>query len=108
MKTLIAKLAAVTFAILFFALQGKATDLVTSHDSTEVKTLADAKLLLNRLDIINATDKTNFSASRKKELRKETRQIKGHLRALRGSSNLPAWAILIILIIPFATHQVME
>lgn len=79
-----------------------------THDSTGTKILSDAKILLKRLDTINATDKTDFKSKEKKQLRKEVRKIKGDLRELHGARYISASVIIIILAIPFAVYQFTE
>lgn len=78
------------------------------HDSTSTSELTKAKSLLARLDIINATDKTYFSVSEKKGLRKEARLIKGQLKELRRGRYIPVGVLIIVLIIPWTIYQVAE
>ena len=51
-----------------------------SMDSTKTVESAEANALIARLDEINSMDKSNLSFPEKKQLRKEVRSIKGHLR----------------------------
>ena len=79
-----------------------------SYDSTVSTELAEAKILLVRLDIINAMDKTDFSVTEKRDLRKEARSIKGQLKELRGGRYIPVGALILILIVPWTIYQLGE
>ena len=52
-----------------------------------------------RLQEIKAADKSNMSAAEKKELRKETRAIKGQMRQLSGGVYVSAGAVILIAIL---------
>ncbi|MBI3233945.1 MAG: hypothetical protein HYZ42_07865 [Bacteroidetes bacterium] len=60
---------------------------------------ADSLMLMERLYEINAMDKSNMSASKKKELRKEVKSIEKNMKRLGGGVYISAGALLIILIL---------
>ena len=60
---------------------------------------AAATALIARLSEIKAMDKTNLTASEKKQLRQETRSIKRELKRLSGGAYFSVGAIIIILIL---------
>ena len=60
---------------------------------------AHARILLNRLDEINALDKSGLSSSEKKSLRKEARAIKSELKRANGGVYLSVGAIIIIVLL---------
>lgn len=60
---------------------------------------AQAKMLINRLEEINAIDKKGMASSEKKELRKEVRAIKRDLNELGGGVYVSVGAIIIILLL---------
>ena len=60
---------------------------------------AQAKVLINRLEEINALDKKGMASSEKKELRKEVRTIKRELNDLGGGVYISVGAIIIILLL---------
>ena len=57
------------------------------------------KVMLNRLDEINAMDKSELNSSDKKALRKEVRAIKASLRASNNGVYLSVGAIIIIVLL---------
>ena len=89
-------------------LSSRAIAEAADHDSTVTTELTKAKILLARLDIINAMDNTAFSVTEKKGLRKEARSIRAQLKELRGGRYIPAGALILILIIPWTIYQVAE
>ncbi len=60
---------------------------------------AEAEALLNRLKEIDAIDKSELSATEKKELRKEVRSIKKELRKIGNGVYLSVGAIIIIVLL---------
>ena len=60
---------------------------------------AEAKVLLDRLNVIKAMDKSAMSRSEKKQLRQEVRAAKATLADLGQGVYLSAGAIIIILLI---------
>jgi hypothetical protein len=70
-----------------------------STTATSPAASAEANALLNRLDEINAMDKSGLSRSEKKLLRKEVRSIKSELKTLNGGVYVSVGAIIIILLL---------
>ena len=60
---------------------------------------AEANVLLGRLEVINAMDKSKLSAAEKQVMRSEVRSIKTQLKELGGGVYLSVGAIIIILLI---------
>ena len=60
---------------------------------------AEAEALLNRLEEIDAIDKSDLNATEKKALRKEVRSIKKELREIGNGVYLSAGAIIIIVLL---------
>ncbi|MEI6409533.1 MAG: hypothetical protein WCR52_09135 [Bacteroidota bacterium] len=52
-----------------------------------------------RLDEINTMDKSNLSLSERKQLRKEVRGLRSHLREINGGVYLSVGAIIIIVLL---------
>lgn len=75
------------------------TDRVTTESSLRVEESTRAKVLLKRLDVIHAMDKSTLSSSEKKSLRKEVRSIKQELKTLTGGIYLSVGAIIIIILL---------
>lgn len=71
----------------------------TATATTTAVESAQANALLTRLGEIKAMDKSNLSASEKKQLRKETRSIKKELKALSGGVYLSVGAIVVIVLL---------
>jgi hypothetical protein len=69
---------------------------ITPKHNTES---ASANALLNRLDEINAMDKTTLSRSEKKQLRFEVRTIKKELKTNGDGVYLSVGAIIIIVLL---------
>jgi hypothetical protein len=73
-----------------------------------VQTLVMAKVLLTRLDEINAIDKSDLSSSETRKLRREVRVIKGDLKELDGGHYLPVGTLMILLLVPFIIFNVAQ
>lgn len=56
----------------------------------------EAKVLIDRLNEIKTTDKSNMTAGERKELRQEVRSLKSELKGIGGGVYLSVGAILII------------
>ena len=78
------------------AVTGTATTSVPLNKPVES---AEAEVLLNRLEEINAMDKSELNAPEKKELRKEVRSIKKELREIGGGVYLSVGAVIIIILL---------
>jgi hypothetical protein len=71
----------------------------TPIENTTAEAPAAVKVMLNRLDEINAMDKSELNSSDKKALRKEVRAIKASLRASNNGVYLSVGAIIIIVLL---------
>lgn len=71
----------------------------TSSPATNGVDAEKVNVLVKRLDEINAMDKSNLSASEKKELRKEVRTIKKEVKALGGGVYISVGVLLLIIIL---------
>ncbi len=60
---------------------------------------AEVEALLIRLNDIKTMDRSNLSASEKKELRKEVREAKKQMKKLSGGVYLSTGAIIIIILL---------
>lgn len=75
---------------------------------TTSTTLSKAKSMLMRLDILNATDQSNFTKSEKRIVRKEVKAIKSDLKELRGARYMRTGIIVLILAIPLSAFYITE
>lgn len=78
----------------------------TVRDS--VQTVQAAKLLLSRLDEINAMDKSGLTASETKVFRKEVRLIKSELKELHKATYLSVGKLVVLLMVPFVIFNVSQ
>lgn len=62
--------------------------------------------MLSRLDEINALDRSGFTLPETRALRKEVRQIKGHLKELRKATYMPLGKLIIILLVPLVVFNI--
>jgi hypothetical protein len=107
MKTLYAALIMTLLASILSTTETKATTgLTISQDSTE--RIAVAKILLIRMDEINALDKASLTQSQVSALRKELRLIKGDLKELKKGTYMPAGKLIIILLIPLVIFNIAD
>lgn len=67
--------------------------------NTETENTTKADVLIARLEVIKAIDKTGMTHSEKKVLRKEVRAIKANLADLGGGVYLSVGAIIIIVLL---------
>jgi len=56
-------------------------------------------IMRTRLDEINSMDKSNLSATERKQLKKEVRSLRSHLRETNGGVYLSVGAIIIIVLL---------
>lgn len=90
------------FLLSFVPTQLKAESNANASTSTAKKEAvesAEAKILLQRLDEINALDKSSMNRQEKKALRKEVRTLKTNLAQLNGGVYLSVGAIIVILLL---------
>lgn len=59
----------------------------------------EVRVMLNRLEEINAMDKSNMKPSEKRALRKEVRVLKRDLKASSGGVYLSVGALLLVIIL---------
>lgn len=93
-------------AILFTTATKAETVLNISRDS--VQRIETAKLLLSRLDEINAIDKSSITTSETKALRKELRVIRGELKELHKGTYMPPDKLVLLLLVPFILFTVSD
>ncbi|MGC1243861.1 MAG: hypothetical protein WA874_19865 [Chryseosolibacter sp.] len=67
-----------------------------------------AKILLIRMDEINALDRESLTSSEVRALRKELRLIKGNLKELEKGTYMPAGKLIIILLIPLVIFNISD
>ena len=72
---------------------------VTAIDPVKTAESTQADALIIRLNDIKEMDKSSLSSKEKRELRKETRSIKGQLKALSGGVYLSAGAVILIVVL---------
>ena len=77
----------------------KATATVTVSKSANEAEAAQAKVLMLRLNEINAMDKSTLNSSEKKNLRNEVRSIKDQLKDLGDGIYISVGAVIIILLL---------
>ncbi len=71
----------------------------TSTPAPTAATVAKVNVLVNRLNEIDAMDKSTLNASEKKELRKEVRVIKKEINRSGGGVYISVGALLLIIIL---------
>ena len=81
------------------SLKAGAETITTSMAATIPVESTEANALLARLNEINSMDKSKLSSPEKKQLRKEVRLIKSHLKTLGGGVYLSVGAIIIIILL---------
>lgn len=81
---------------------------LTRLDSAHDVTIVNAKALLMRLDLLTATDQSDFTKSEKKSLRTECRHIRKDLQELRGGRYFRTSLLVLVLLIPVSVFQWTE
>jgi len=71
----------------------------STKDETEVVISDEAVALMDRLEEIEAIDKSNLTPAEKRKLRKEVRGIKKELKELSGGIYISAGALIVILLL---------
>ncbi len=97
-KTLLCIMIAI-LSLTFMPVQLKASSVTVTNTPITPADSARALVLLNRLDEINAMDKSELNSSEKKELRKEVRSTKKQLSDISGGIYISAGAAIIILLL---------
>jgi predicted PurR-regulated permease PerM len=92
---------AILFMIALYPLQimaeGKTeTAAVNTVESLE---MAEAELIMNRLNEIEDMDKSEMSASEKKDMRKEVRDLKSDLKNLADGVYLSVGALILVVVL---------
>ena len=101
MKKIAFCLTATCLSLTFHPLQSNATTIVAPYSTVVSKSeeSAQAKILLLRLNEINAMDKSDLKSSDKKKLRTEVRSIRHQLGEIGGGVYISVGALIIILIL---------
>jgi hypothetical protein len=101
MKKLSLCLIAALLLLAFIPMQLKAEPGTESFPKakTEVVVSVEAVALMDRLDVIEAMDKSDLSSAEKRELRKEVRDIKRELKELGGGVYISVGAAIIIVLL---------
>ena len=102
MKKLFASIAATLLLIAFAPIQSNAA--LEKKNATSVSSIenesAEVKALINRVNEINAMDKSSMSSAEKKELRKELRSIKRDVNAhSHGGAVYISGGLLVLIIV---------
>jgi hypothetical protein len=92
---------ALFLSLSFYPLQSYAAKNAAPSSLVVPKTAeaTEAKTLLLRLDEIKAMNKSNLNSSEKKNLRKEVRSIKNHLRSISGGVYISVGALILIVLL---------
>lgn len=100
MKKIVFCLMATCLSLTILPLQSNAaTPAASSLAASKPVESAEAKVLLLRLNEINAMDKSNLKSSDKKNLRVEVRSIKHQLREIGGGVYISVGALLLIILL---------
>jgi len=86
-------------SLTFIPAQSENVPGVIPTPTTNPTEAATAKVLLNRLDEINAIDKSTLNAPEKRALRKEVRSIKKELATNSSGVYLSVGALLLVIIL---------
>jgi aminopeptidase N len=99
-KTTVLFMAAI-FMLATFPLQSRAADEIESVAVETVESNEDAKAeaIMERLAEIEEMDKSEMSASEKKEVRKEVRSLKKDLKELGSGVYLSAGALILVIVL---------
>lgn len=107
MKALYISLILALPACILSTTESKASSgIIIFQDSTE--SMEAAKILLVRMDEINALDRSSLTSSEVRALRKELRRIKGDLKELKKGTYMPAEELIIILLIPLVIFNISD
>lgn len=106
MKSLFACIVLATLLTSFTAEAKAKPGIVISPDSAQ--TVEIAKLLLIRLDEINAIDKSHLTTSETKALRKEVRLIKSELKELHKGTYMRIGKLAVLLLVPFMIFNISQ
>ena len=93
---------------MLFPLASTAGKTLSDTDSTNDAAISKAKVLVMRLDVLNATDQSGFTKTEKTLLRREARSIRGDLKDLQRRRYIPATVITMVLLISVAAFHASE
>jgi len=101
MKKLIVTIAAALLLVAFTPIQSKASEKNPTSISSTATESAEVKALINRVNEINAMDRSAMSKAEKKELRKELRSIKREVNdhSHGGTVYISGGVILLIILL---------
>jgi hypothetical protein len=99
MKMLITCMSIAVLSIAFIPAHSETISPITPTTTTTPAEAEAARVLIKRLDEINAMDKSVMSAPEKKALRKEVRTIKKELNTNGGGVYLSVGALLLVIIL---------
>lgn len=99
MKKLIVTISAALLLVAFTPIQSKASEKnPTSISSTKTES-AEVKALINRVNEINAMDRSSMTKAEKKELRKELRSIKREVNHSQGGVVYVSGGLILLIIL---------
>lgn len=101
-------IAVVSFFMLLLITSTAQAHKISATDSTKNIAIINAKALVTRLDIINTTDQSKFTNSERRILRKETRQIKGDLKELKGGRYFRTSLLVLLVLVPISVFQLTD
>lgn len=99
MRKLIFHLTVVGLFLLTVSVPLQAKDKIGSVPINMEAEAAKAKVMLSRLDEINAIDKSTLNSAEKRQLRKEVKALKSNLNELGGGVYISVGAILLVIIL---------
>ncbi len=99
MKKLVQGLTIATLLLVFIPAQSETVRGVTPTPTSNPAEAAAATVLINRLNEIDAMDKSTMNSVEKRALRKEVRTIKKELSSSGGGVYLSVGALLLVIIL---------
>ncbi len=99
MRKLIFHLTLLCLFLLTVSVPLQAKDKIGSASVNTEAEAAKAKVMLSRLDEINAIDKSTLNSAEKRQLRKEVKALKSNLNELGGGVYISVGAILLVIIL---------
>jgi len=99
MKKLIVTIAAALLLVAFTPIQSKASEKNPTSISSKETESAEVKALINRVNEINAMDRSAMSKAEKKELRKELRSIKREVNHAEGGVVYVSGGLILLIIL---------
>lgn len=99
MKKLLVSIAAILLLVAFTPIQSEAAEKNPTSISLTENESAEVKALINRVNEINAMDKSSLNSVEKKELRKELRSIKREVNRVNGSTVYISGGVILLIIL---------